>query len=278
MSRFFQILRTFLNNYGVLVGTGILLLSWTFEKFYTSYWQEKVDSLGELRTHVFQDFILAQSNAIFLTRKKEVVKTIPILQTNQDVFDFLVSTRQVIEALGPNMPMPYQEGISYLKENSESLIKDYGNDLKQNGLRELNEEESNTYNNLATLYTRLVTVGEGVMANQVFYEAALQRLKSMKKLCELTTKKQQYGRELNVLLQKLNTFKDEVYTHKPLSTSISALTNNLYDITDRIVDDVHEYSRMITKKKYRYSSIYKALYVFGSLILLSSILLKNSSH
>jgi hypothetical protein len=265
--------KTFLLSYGIAVGTTILLLSWIVEKYQASYWDQQSSAIGELRTHAFQELILAQSNAMFLTRKAEAQKFLPIIETNQDVVNTFQAHDELIKIFSRKLPSAYHDGLSEVNELINRMLGIYRLDYEQMGQRVLSEEEAKTVGDLNSQVQSLISIGEGAMANETFYQAGLDRLQTLQKLTYVLEDRKDYDDRFSSLIEDMRKFADSVSEGKPSETSVTALIDQLYSISSDVIQDIHGYAEYVTRKKYRYAAVYRFFYILGSITILVSMVI-----
>ncbi len=265
--------KTFLLSYGIAIGMAILLLSWTVEKYQAAYWDQQAAAIGELRTHAFQRLLLAQSNAMFLTRKAEVEKLLPIFETNQDVISSFHAYGELMKVLHRKLPLAYHEGLGQISEMVNQTLGIYRADFEQKGKRALSEEEVRMVNGLTSQLQTLISVGEGALATETFYQAGLERLKTLQKLSYVLEDRKEYDDRFRSLIEDMTKFAESASEGKPPSISLTALTDRLYSVTDDVIQDIHGYAEYVTERKYRYAAAYRFLYILGSTIILVSMII-----
>lgn len=267
--------KTFLLSYGIAIGTAVLLLSWIIEKYQSAYWDQQAEAIAELRTHAFQELILAQSNAIFLTRKAEVEKVLPIFETNQDIINSFHAYGELMKILRKKLSSAYHDGLNQISETVNQTLGLYRADFDQKGQRALSEEEVTTINGLTSQIQILISIGEGALATQTFYQAGIERLKTLQKLTYALEDRKDYDDRFSSLIEAMTKFAESTTEGKPPSTSVTALIGRLYSVTDDVIQDIHGHTESITKRKYRYAAVYRFLYILGSIIILVSMIINK---
>lgn len=272
-SKVLDFARTFLLSYGIAIGTTTLLLSWIVEKYQAAYWDQQAAAIGELRTHTFQELILAQSNAMFLTRKAEAEKLLPTIETNQDVINAFHSYGELINVFRRKLPSTYQDGLRQVSEIVNQTLGIYRVDFDQKGQRALSEEEAGTVDGLISQVQSLVSIGEGVLATETFYQAGLDRLETIQKLTYALEDRKDYDDRFGSLIEDMRQFAETASEGKPPATSVTALIDQLYSVTNDVIQDIHGHAEYVTRRKYRYAAVYRFLYILGSTIILSSMII-----
>ena len=267
--------KTFLLSYGIAVGTTILLLSWIVEKYQAAYWDQQAAAISELRTHTFQELILAQSNAMFLTRKAEAEKLLPIIETNQDLINAFNAYGELIEVFRRKLPSTYHDGLRQVNEIVNQALGIYRVDFEQNGQRALSEEEARTVDGLTSQVQSLISIGEGALATETFYQAGLDRLETLRKLTYALEDRKDYDDRFGSLIEDMSKFAESASEGKPPATSVTALIDQLYSVTNDVIQDIHGFAEYVTKRKYRYAAIYRFMYILGSIIILVSMIITN---
>jgi hypothetical protein len=270
-------LRTLLVKYGLPAGTAILLFSWIVEKYQADYWDQKLADLSELRSQTLQELILAQSNAMFLTRKAETQKIVSIFETNQDVVNALSAYAQAVQILHRKLPASYHEGLKLLEEMLNKILGMYASDVEKEGERRLSEEEIQTVSALSSQALDFLSVGESALATEVFYEAGVERLLILKNVIQALEDHKDYDHRLKSLTEEMRRFAECIYTGRPPATSVTSLIDRLYSLTEDINKDIHTHVLLVTQKKYQYAVIHKIFYILGSILILGSMIAKKDT-
>jgi hypothetical protein len=266
-----------LASYGLLIGTAVLLFSWIVEKNQAAHWDQKLAELTELRTHTSLELILAQSNAIFLTRKAETHAAVLVFETNKDILNAFSAYKQLVNILSRKLPPSYQEGLALIKEMLNQILGEYTKDYEDRGDRSLSEAETVTVTNLYTQIQALISVGEGALSTEVFYQAGVDRLQTLKRITQVLDNHKDYDQIFKSMDRDMKTFADSIYSGKPAATNVSALIDRLYSITQEAIKDVHIFATDVARKKYRYAFLYKFSYIFGTLLVLGSMITKTNA-
>lgn len=265
---------TILISYGIVIGTAILLTSWIVEKYITAYWDDRIAEVNEIRSIVYQELLLAQSDANFLSYQGDSTVSIEDLNTTEEAVEAFLAYRTKADLLSPYLPERRKGDLESLNLQVDQLLEILQTELDDNSSRNLSEEEKILVNGLNSIAKTIISLMESMLATDNYYEAGTKRMQSMLKVSQLLPNKAKYRTDIEKILASMNEYKMQVYNEENTTVSPVVLINSLYEITNKLIEDINAYSSHVLKSRSLFSNVYKTLYVIGSVILLLSVILK----